>query len=367
MVESASKSRSQSSRVTQWPASIALVGLICTIAFVLVAGAVVARAPSARIMPNRAASQEQPARAHADAQGPAIRSESDVVHLDVLVTDQDGRVLRALKKENFRVLDNGQPQVVTNFAPTSAPLTMVILMEYSGTAYSYFAYKAANWGSMFVNYLEPRDWIALVTYDLKPSIRVDFTRNKASIRDALATLSFPQFRETNLFDSLLDTLDRLEEVKGKKSLLLIGTGANTFSSNTLGAVIDRIQRTDVTIFGVGLAESEYLRTHRGNITYLQAKNQLDTFADETGGITYFPRFEGELPDIFRSIAGFLRSQYSIGFAPSNLAADGRYHKLKVEIVGPDGKPLQVTNEKGKRRKLVVYARRGYFAPSEPHP
>jgi len=247
MVESASRNRSQISRVPGSPRGTARLAAICVIASVLVAGAVVARAPSARIAHDRGASQEQPAGAPGTAQGPAIRSESDVVHLDVLVTDQDGRVLKALKKENFRVLDNGQPQAVTNFAPTSAPITMVILMEYSGTAYNYFAYKAASWGSVFVNYLEPRDWIALVTYDLKPSIRVDFTRNKASIRDSLATLSFPQFRETNLFDSLLDTLDRLEEVKGKKSLLLIGTGANTFSANSLGSVIDRIQRTDVTI------------------------------------------------------------------------------------------------------------------------
>src|SRR5579863_3477391 len=108
-----------------------------------------------------------------------ISTESNVVNVDVVVTDQDGRVLNALKKENFRILDNGKPQVITNFAPASAPITIAVLMEYSGAAYNYFAYKAAGWSPGLLDRLEPQDWIALVTYDLKPTIQVDFTRNKS--------------------------------------------------------------------------------------------------------------------------------------------------------------------------------------------
>lgn len=311
----------------------------------------------------RPSAQAPPITKAKDAPAQVISSEVNVVKVDVVVTDEDGRVLSALKKENFRILDNGRPQVVTNFVPVSAPITTAVLMEYSGVAYNYFAYKAAKWSPLLLDYLEPQDWIALVTYDLKPSIRVDFTRDKTKIRDGLSSLSFPQFREANLFDSLLDTLDRLEAIKGKKSLLLISTGANSFSSNSLDAVIDRLRRTNVTIFCIGLAESEYLANYGTNVAYLQAKNQLDTFADQTGGITYFPRFEGELPDIFRSIAAFLRSQYSLAFSPSNPAADGKYHKLKVEIVASDGKPLNIRNQKGQTREIVVYARQGYISPS----
>lgn len=292
-----------------------------------------------------------------------ISAESDAVNLDVVVTDEDGRVLKALKKDNFRILDNGKPQVITNFAPATAPITIAVLMEYSGAAYNYFAYKAASWSPGLLNHLEPQDWVALVTYDLKPTIQVDFTRNKSTVRDAISSLSFPQFREANLFDALLDTLDKLEKVKGKKSLLLISTGANSFSANSFDDVLKRLRRTDVTIFCIGVAESEYLNVYGPNVGYLQAKNQLDTFADQTGGITYFPRFEGELPDIFRSIAGLVRSQYSLAFSPANLVRDGKYHRLKVEIVGADGKPLKVRDEKGKTRKVVVFARQGYVAPT----
>lgn len=287
-----------------------------------------------------------------------ISVESALVNLDVLVTDQEGRVLGGLKKENFRVLDNGRPQTVTNFAKTDAPITIVMVLEYSGLAYDYFAYKGAYWGSRFLDHLAPEDWVALMTYDLKPTISVDFTRSKADIRRALETLSYPQFHEANLYDAVSDTLDRLERVKGKKSILLITTGKDTFSRQTLDQTYSRLKESDVTLFAVGVTESEYL-TSSAPLSYFQAKNELSTFAKLTGGHAWFPRFDGELPTIFESVATFLRNQYRIGFSPPDLAHDGKYHRLKVEIVAPDGKPLVVTNDKGKRQKLTVFAREGY--------
>ena len=296
-----------------------------------------------------------------------ISVETALVNLDVLVTDQDGRVLAGLKRQNFHVLDDGKAQAITHFEPISAPITIAMLMEYSASAYNYFAYKAASWGSNFLNYLDPLDWVALVTYDLKPTVREDFTRNKAQMQQTLSSLSYPQFHEANMYDAIIDALDRLDRVKGKKAILLISTGANTMSSATLDDTLKRIKESDVAIFSVGVAESEYLRAETQlsggpSLSYLHAKNQLQTFAKLSGGMAWFPRFEGEIPDIFKSVAAFLRSQYSIGFSPENLAHDGKYHKLKVEIVGPDGSPLIVTNPKGKRQKPSVYAREGYTAP-----
>lgn len=292
----------------------------------------------------------------------AITSESALVNVDVLAMDEDGTVLGGLTKGNFRLLDNGQPQQIANFAPVTAPITIAVLMQYSADSYNYFSAKAVDWGSLFINRLEPQDWVALVTYDMKPTVRVDFTRNKAEVRDGLAMLGFPDFHEANLFDSLMDTLDRLERIKGRKSILILSTGANTFSSYSLDEVLDRVRRTDVTIFCVGLAEAEYMSSYSNGMSfgYLQDKNQLDTFADQTGGIAYFPRFQGELPGIFGSIAAILRNQYTVGFTPA--VRDGKYHKLQIQIIGLDGKPLIVTNKQGKRRKVVITARRGYVAP-----
>ena len=296
----------------------------------------------------------------------SLSVEVPLVVVDVLVTDEDGSVLSGLRKENFRILDEGKPQVIRDFAPTTAPITIVILMEYSGIAYDYFAYKAAYWGTEFLDHLKLDDWVALVTYDMKPTVRVDFTKSKPAIEQALRGLSYPEFREANMLDALAGTLDQLAQVKGKKSILLITTGANTFSRTTLDELYGKLKETDATIFCIGLAEQEYMMAEmRGggsSIGYLQIKNQLQTIADRTGGFAWFPRFEGELPDLFRSVAGTLRNQYAISFSPPGELRDGRYHKLKVEVIGSDGLPLKVRDEKGKYHKVTVYAREGYVAP-----
>jgi VWFA-related protein len=288
--------------------------------------------------------------------------DSTLVRMDVLVTDEDGRVLNGLKPGNFRVFDNGLLQKVTSFEPTTAPITIVMLLEYSAESYNYFAAKASLWGTKFVDHLEARDWVALSTFDLKSTVKVDFTHSRYEVRDALTSLGPPQFREANLFDALIETLDKLDRVRGRKSILLLATGANTFSSATLDEVLQRLRRTDVTIFVVGLAEQEYVRHNGSNISYVQAKSSLSTFAAKTGGLALFPRFEGELPEVFQSVVGSLRSEYTLSFCPPREMHDGKYHRLKVEIVGQGGNPLRVMDEKGHRRKVEVYTREGYVAP-----
>jgi VWFA-related protein len=296
--------------------------------------------------------------------GPAYKIDATLVNVDVLVTDEDGRVLPGLTRENFRVLDDGVPRQIVDFGPTTTPITIVMLMEYSAASYDYFAAKAADWGAGFLSHLEPRDWIALVTFDMNSTVKVDFTHSQPEVRDAIASLGFPRFREVNLHDALMDTLDKLDPVRGKKAILLLATGLNSFSAATLDDVGKRLKQTDATIFCIGLAESEYLRYGGSSMTYLQGKNAMTAFSRQTGGLAVFPRFEGELPEVFRSVVGFLRNEYSLSFRPPPESRDGRYHRLKVEIVGPDGKPLRVTNEKGKRRKIEVYARQGYVAPRD---
>jgi hypothetical protein len=99
----------------------------------------------------------------------------------------------------------------------------------------------------------------------------------------------------------------------------------------------------------------------GHMDYLQGDNEMRTFAAMTGGRAYFPRFEGELPELFGDISNDIRNQYTISYAPTNSKLDGTYRKLKVEVVGPDGAPLKVKDQKGKDVKIDVVARDGYTA------
>ncbi len=350
---------------------ILLTFLACALALRLVEQHVLAQAPAGQqpssqppVQPPPATSKQEPPQG-----GVSISVEVPIVTLDVVATTQHGDLITGLKRDNFRILEDGQPQTITNFAPTDAPLTIVMLMEFSSRGYyQWFAYQAKYWADAFFPNLQQKDWVALVTFDMRSRVEADFTQNKEEVREALYHLYFPGFSESNVFDAILDTVDRLKDVKGKKSILLLATGVDTFSKHTLDQTIKQLRQTDVTIFAVGLDKpyTNFLDSRGAfgsHLNYLQGENQLRTFAQMTGGFAWFPQFDGEIPGIFHDVAAFLRNQYSLSYSPTNRTRDGKYRKVKVELVGPDGGPLTVLDQKGKKQKYLVYAREGYQAPA----
>lgn len=303
--------------------------------------------------------------------GVSIAVEVPVVTLDVIAATQNGDILTGLKKENFRITDEGVPQTITNFGPTDAPITMVLLLEFSSRGWGgFFAGYAKYWSQYLFPQLKQQDWVALETFDMKTRLEVDFTQNKEEVMDGIRHLYFPGFSESNVFDALLETTDRLKDVRGKKSIVLLASGVDTFSKHNLDQTMKQLRQSDVTIFCVGLGkvfQNAVDVNQMGGMgslqrmNYLQAENQLKTFAHETGGQAWFPQFEGEMPGVFQEVTAFLRHQYSISYTPTNGAKDGKFHKVKIELVQPDGNPLVVVNQKGKKQKYVVYAREGYEA------
>ena len=314
------------------------------------------------VEPKPAPPQQKPQEA-----GASISVEVPVVTMDVIAATNRGDLLTGLKKENFRIIDDGTAQTISNFGSSEAPITIVMLMEFSSRGYyDWFAYQAKYWADAFFPNLKQKDWVALVTFDMKSRVEVDFTQNKDEVRNALNHLYFPGFSESNVFDAILDTTDRLKDVKGKKAILVLATGVDTFSKHTLDQTMKLLRQTDTTIFCVGLDKPyiNFLESHGSlgsHMNYLQGENQLKTFAQMTGGYSWFPQFDGEIPGIFQSITTFLRNQYSLSYTPTTGANDGKFHKVKVELVAPDGSPLEVKDQKGKKQKVVVYAREGYTA------
>ena len=291
-----------------------------------------------------------------------------IVNLDVLVTTKDGQTIPGLKKENFKILEDGSPQQIATFNQTEAPITAVLLVEYAETNMSYM-YEALNASYTFASGLKKDDWVAVVSYDMRPQILVDFTQDKRAIMGALNMLRIPGFSERNLFDALFDTLDRVDRIEGKKYVILISSGHDSFSRLTLDQITKKIKSTkDVTIYSIsiGWQHREFMDAsgRAGGIrelTWLQDENQLKTFAQLTGGREYAPRFQGELPELFHDIATDIRNQYTITYHPTTTKLDGTYRKLKVELQAPDGGPLKVRDQKGKEVKYIVYAREGYTA------
>jgi VWFA-related protein len=304
----------------------------------------------------------------------SIRVNAPLVNVDVLVTTKSGQFVPGLKQDNFRLFEDGAPQTISSFNVSKAPITAVLLVEFASTNYA-FMIQALQASYSFANTLQKDDWIAVEYYDMQPHLLVDFTQDKHAVYGALNQLRIPGFAETNLFDALYDTLDRLDRVEGKKYIILGTTGVDTFSKLTLDKITKKIKDTkDVTIFPVsvgwiiremyeaqGRAAPHGMGIPVSNMDYLQADNEMRTFAAMTGGRAYFPRFEGEMPELFRDISNDIRNQYSITYRPTNDKLDGTYRKLKVQVVAPDGGALKVKDQKGKDQKIEVVSRDGYTA------
>src|SRR5256884_6387814 len=135
--------------------------------------------------------------------GVTIAVDVPIVTLDVVATTQHRDIIPCLNKENFRILDDGVPQTITNFSPTEAPIPMVLLLEVSSRGYGgFFAYVGKYWSTALFPSLQQKDWIALETFDMKTRVEVDFTQNKDEVMEGLYHLYFPGFSESNLFDEI---------------------------------------------------------------------------------------------------------------------------------------------------------------------
>jgi VWFA-related protein len=305
----------------------------------------------------------------------SIRVNAPLVNVDVLVTLKNGgQFVPGLKQDNFRIFEDGAPQSIASFNVSKAPITAVLLVEYGATNYA-FMIDALRASYAFANTLQKDDWVAVAYYDMQPHILVDFTQDKRAIYGALNELRIPGFSETNLFDALYDTLDRLDRIQGKKYVILVTTGVDTFSKLTLDKITKKIKDTkDVTIFPMsvgwimremyeaqGRAAPHGMGIPVSNMDYLQADNEMRNFAAITGGRAYFPRFQAEYGEDFQDIANDIRNQYSITYRPTNDKLDGTYRKLKVQVVAPDGGALKVKDQKGKEQKIDVVSRDGYTA------
>jgi VWFA-related protein len=303
----------------------------------------------------------------------SLKVDVPLVNLPISVVTGNGQFIPGLKEDNFKVLEDGVPQKIDTFAQQGdKPITAVLLIEFAANNY-YFMMDALNAAYSFTGQMKKEDWIAVESYDMKTHLLVDFTQDKNQVMGALGQLRIPGFSETNLFDALYDTIDRLEGIEGQKYIVLICDGIDTFSKLNYDKVLKKIQGSkNITIFcvGTGQAFRLYAESRGGmgpiqNLDFLQADNQLNTFAKMTGGRAYFPRFTAEFPEDFADIASDIRNQYVISYRPSNNKQDGSWRKLKVELVDPqNGQPLIVQDQHRKKLKYQVIARDGYKAKNE---
>jgi VWFA-related protein len=304
-------------------------------------------------------------------EAPSFKVDTSVVSVDVAVLDNKGHFIPNIPRGNFRVLEDNVPQQISNFAMGEAPMTVCMLIEFSNRFQRYWTetwYQTLTASYGFLQTLKPEDYVAVIAYDMRSEILSDFSTDKRKAYEAMQRLRIAGFSESNMYDALVDTAQRMGNIEGRKAILLIATGRDTFSKLTFDKARKGIQEAGVPIYAISLLQAfrivaDAYMPDTMRMDFLQADNQLNTFTRETGGQAFFPRFYGEFPNIFRDIGAALRNQYSLAYSPSNQVKDGKFRKIKVELVNPEnGEQLRIVDEKHKPIKYSIVAKQGYTAP-----
>jgi VWFA-related protein len=302
----------------------------------------------------------------------SIRLDVQEVTVDVgVLLEKTHQFVPGLKPDNFRIYEDGVEQKVVGFKRVEAPITALMLCEFASNGYWWIkGNDMVNAAYAFTQQLRPQDYVALMTFDMHTQIITDFTQDKQQIMQGIRMLQVPGFQETNVFDAIYESLDRLDRIDGQKYLLVIATGRDTFSKLTFDKILARVKASrNITIFTVSTGGMLRAMTEgRGgmessirDMDYLQADNEMKTFSNLTGGMSFFPRFSGEMPDIFGQINENIRSKYELVYRPTNPKQDGTYRKLRVALVDAEGQPLRFQDQKKKPLKYDIIARDGYRA------
>jgi VWFA-related protein len=298
----------------------------------------------------------------------SLRVDVPVVNVDVgVIAEKTHQFIPNLQEDNFRVYEDGVAQQIVGFHQVKAPITAVLLLEFAANSYQ-FIFDMWNAAVSFTNQLQPNDYVAVVTYDMHTTILTDFTQNKQLIQESIRSLQIPTWNETNEFDALYETLDRLSRIDERKYIILVSSGIDTFSKITLDKVLQKIKETpNVTIFSIAtggagvMGAGNFASGRMNSITMLQAQNELHSFATMTGGQYFEPRFDAEFPDVFTDINNQIRNQYQITYKPTNSKMDGSWRRIQIQLVDQEGHPLRMEDEKHKALKYDIIARDGYRA------
>ena len=275
-----------------------------------------------------------------------FRAEVDLVTVAVMVMDRQGNFISDLKVDDFTLLEDGAPQQVTHFLRGNADaeamnLRLGLLLDTSGSMQDDIA-LARTAAIRFLRELPEAHDVTLVDFDTEVRVAryglADLPRLVERIRTR-RTAGWTAF-----YDALGIYLDGVQELDGRKILVVYTDGGDTRSAQTFSDVLEMLKASDVIVYGIGFLQ------HQPTSVRNEQKLRLQQLADVTGGQTYFPTSAKGLSQVFDQIVAQVRAQYSLGFVSTNTTHDGAWRKVEVRL---NPSHLQT---------LRVRARRGYYAP-----
>ena len=270
----------------------------------------------------------------------------DLVLVPVSVTDPMNRLVTGLEKDNFQVYEDKRPQEIRHFSSEDAPLSLGVIFDMSGSMNNKIE-KAREAVVEFFKTANPQDEFFMIAFNDRPELLADFTRSVEDIQGRLV-YTVPRGR-TALLDATYLAINKMRAAHNtKKALLIISDGGDNHSRYTDGEIKSIVKEADVQIYAIGIFDPV-----PGTTEEVRGPRLLAEITDITGGRTFVIDNPNELADVATKIGIELRNQYVLGYRPKNPARDGRWHKIKVKLLPPKGLPL-----------LTVYAKSGYYAPSE---
>ncbi|MBD0371385.1 MAG: VWA domain-containing protein [Pyrinomonadaceae bacterium] len=304
-------------------------------------------------------------------EGDTIRVSTTEVLLPVTVRDQSGRLVTGLKREDFRIFEDGREQPLTDLALRQAPVDVIVMVDASSSVASNLEdFRRAV--EEFAERLAPEDRISLVKFDDRVELLQDWTQSRVQLRrslrrispgvftrfyDALMLAAREQFQNSQRRHAIVVLTDGIDSQRGYASLemamaALVQAGAGVYAiSNT---EIERVKKREEldTLLASGSSSVQFNQLRIGDLReglrVLDVSEQnLERLADVTGGRMFRPESFANLDSVYREVAEDLRSQYSIYYSPQNKARDGRFRRVRVEVRNP---------------QLRAKTRIGYFAP-----
>jgi Ca-activated chloride channel family protein len=277
------------------------------------------------------------------AQQPTFRAGTQVVSLFATVVDAQKRLVPDLQQSDFEVFDNDKPQPLVFFQNETQPITVVVMLDTSGSmTLTLDLLRAA--AEQFVLRLLPADKAKVGAFNDKIQIKGSrFINDRDQLVTDIKDLDYGN--GTRLWDALAASEDELKGIEGRRVILVFTDGDDTESHNaSLGKVVDRARAEEVMIYAIGL-ESNYFNGQR--MVRSKPDGGLRKIADETGGGYFELSKTADLAPTFTRVAQELHSQYVLGFTPTSL--DGKVHKLLVRMKQPG---------------MTARARRSYLASTD---
>ena len=296
--------------------------------------------------------------------GPTIPIQVNLVDVLFTVLDRRNKLVPALDKQDFKIFDDNTPQDIRYFSKQSdLPLRIGMLVDTSNSIRDRLKFEqdAAN-NFLFSVLRRNKDEAFVMTFDDEPQVIQGFTGDTGQLRDEI--LRTRAGGGTAVYDAIYegcaDQLSHPPRPPGdqpdvvRRVMILISDGEDNLSTHTRAEAIEMAQRTSVVIYTIStsiqwVALDDPGKEKSGNRKYhlTEGDKVLQDLAEETGGRPFYPYHVDDLDQSFQDIGEELRNQYSIAYNPTNHALDGRYHKIKIEVVEHKG--------------YQARARRGYYA------